>query len=79
MSQTSPRAGVGIVMVKGLKEIGRSGSYLLVLQRTGIERQRSAQNLVGKGALILGWQGFEGFDQGRDFSAHTAILAHSDT
>lgn len=75
ISQTSPRRGVGIFLVEGLQQGGRSGADLLVLERTGIEGQGAAQDLVGKGAFFFRRQVFEGLQQGLGLAAHAPIVA----
>jgi hypothetical protein len=59
ISQTSPRRGVDIFIVEASKKSVGSGTDLFVRERSGIERQRTAQNLVGKDAFLFGGQVFE--------------------
>jgi len=77
MSQTSPRSGIGILLVEGFKQGGRGGADLFVLEWTGIERQGAAQHFFGKRSLLLGRQVFEGVEQGRGLAGHVSKVANA--
>ena len=50
ISQTSPRRGVGIFLVERFPKGCRRRTDLFISERTGVERQRTTQHLVSKGA-----------------------------
>jgi len=62
-SRTSPRLGVVFLSLKGVKKpIGSQGRFRIV-QGTGIERYRAAQNFHRERPLFLFVQSFEGFQE----------------
>ncbi len=75
MSQTSPRSGVGIFFVEGLKQNGRGGADLCIFKRSGIERQGAAQQFFCERALLFSRQMFEGVEQGRGLAGHVSKVA----
>jgi hypothetical protein len=60
-SQTSPRLGVIFIGFKAAKELIGSQGRFDVVQRTGIERCRPAQDLHREKPSFLVGQSFEGF------------------
>jgi hypothetical protein len=74
ISQTSPRRGVAILFLKGFEQGGGGSADFLVFQGSGIERQRTAQHLLRKGALLFHREMFEGVEQCFGISAHEHII-----
>src|SRR5262249_49814353 len=74
ISQTSPRRGVGIVLVERGKQGVRSAADLLVRQRAGVPGQQPAQDLVGEGAFLLGRKLIEGVQQNLGVAAHRLLI-----
>lgn len=71
MSQSSPRRGAGIVLVKRPEESIRSRANVFIRERAGIEGQRAAQHLFGECALFFRRQVFESLQQGLGLATHT--------
>jgi len=74
ISQTSPRRGVAILFLKGREQGGGGSADFLIFQRSGIERQGTAQHLLRKGALLFHGKMFEGVPQCFGISAHEHII-----
>ena len=73
-SHTSPRLGVIFLSFKFAKELVGSQGCFPIVQRTGIERYRPAQELHCENPLFLFGQSFEGFQQLGSLLAHNSSL-----
>src|SRR5271154_4568234 len=74
-SHTSPRLGVGIFLIEGFEQSSRGSADFFIPQRARIERQRTAQYLVGEGALLVSRQMIERFEQSLGLAGHSSIIA----